>query len=203
MKKIINTLKANIILRDRKKNNEKIMLNIGCGTDYKQGWINIDNNSENNIKKLDLKWDLRCALPFPDDCVDFIYSEHFFEHLTVDEGKKSLRDFFRVLKKGGVMRTSMPNLKDVVEMYLNPEWKKSCMIKKFGLDYIQTSAEMINVSFRHWGHKWLYDYEELKRRLVEIGCVNIEQCLLGQSKYDDLKNLEIRNESTLIVEVTK
>lgn len=65
---------------------ECIKLHIGCGTVYKEGWINIDNNSDNNIKKLDFMWDLRKPLPLPENSVDFIYNEHFLEHLTADEG---------------------------------------------------------------------------------------------------------------------
>ena len=33
---------------------EKIKLHIGCGTLYKENWINIDNNSDNNIEQLDI-----------------------------------------------------------------------------------------------------------------------------------------------------
>ena len=47
-------------LKNKKEFNKKfhispLKLNLGCGNDYKEGWINIDNNSANNIKKLDLK----------------------------------------------------------------------------------------------------------------------------------------------------
>ena len=42
--------------------------------------------SDNNIKKLDFMWDLRKPLPLPENSVDFIYNEHFLEHLTADEG---------------------------------------------------------------------------------------------------------------------
>jgi len=195
--------KATRILLQKKKNNQKIMLNIGCGTDYKNGWINIDNNSDNNIKKLDLNWDLKYALPFADNSVDFIYNEHFLEHLTVEDGVNVTKDFIRVLKPKGVLRIAMPDLKNTVEKYFDPNWKNAPVIKKFGLEYIQTKAEMINIGFRAWGHKWLYDAEELQRRLKEAGCINIKMCKLRQSDYDNLMNIETREESTLIAEVIK
>lgn len=53
-----------------------IKLHLGCGTNYMPGWINIDNNSDNNISKLDMLQDLRQPLPIKDNTVDFIYSEH-------------------------------------------------------------------------------------------------------------------------------
>ena len=60
-----------------------------------------------------------------------------------------------------------------------------------------------NISFRYWGHKWLYDWEELERRLKEAGCDKIKRCEIIKSEHEVLKNLETRNESTLIAEVTK
>lgn len=182
-----------------------IMLHVGCGTNYMEGWINIDNNSDNNIKKLDFMWDLREPLPFPESSVDFIFNEHFLEHLTVEEGKAALQDFKRILKPSGVLRIAMPDLADVVSDYLNLNWKEERkeFLKKYGLDYIKTRAENINICFRCWGHKWLYDWEELDRRLNEVGFSNIEKCRLYESEYPELRNIESRPESRLIAEVKK
>lgn len=186
-----------------KKQTGKIKLNVGCGTDYKEGWINIDNNSDNNIEKLDLNWDLRNPLPFADGSVDFIFNEHFLEHLTVEEGAAALKDFMRVLKKGGVLRIAMPDLEASVRLYLDPKWKHAPYLKKFNLQSVQTPAELLNMNFRWWGHKWLYDWKELERRLRAVGCKHLVRGELKKSKHAELRNLEIRDESQLIAEVTK
>lgn len=157
-----------------------VKLNIGCGTDCKDGWINIDNNSDENIEKLDLNWDLRYLLPFPENSVGYIFNEHFIERVTVEEGQVAIRDLMRVLKPGGVMRIATPDL-----------------------EFIKTRAERINVGFRYWGHKWIYDWEELERLLREAGCVKVKRMKLGESKYTSLRNLETRPKLTLIAEVTK
>jgi len=180
-----------------------LKLNIGCGTDYKDGWINIDNNSDHNITKLDLNWDLRNPLPFKDNSVDFIFNEHFFEHLTTDEAQITFKDLMRVLKPGGVMRIAMPDLEVVVDTYLNIPLNKDPVIKTYGLDFIKTRAEWMNMSFRWWGHKWLYDWEELQRRLEEAGYTKVKRCKLNKSNYSELRNLETRSESYLIAEVEK
>ena len=104
-------------------NKRKLKINIGCGTDYKKGWINIDNNSDHNIERLDLNWDMRSPLPFKANSVDFVYNEHFFEHLTVADGQAVMKDIMRVLKLGGVMRIAMPDLKEAVGAYYNKGWK--------------------------------------------------------------------------------
>lgn len=180
-----------------------VKLNVGSGTDYKEGWINIDNNSDENVVKLDLNWDLRNPLPFPEDSVDYIFNEHFFEHLTVEEGQAAMKDFSRVLKKGGVMRIAMPSLEAAVQDYLDPKWKKKPYIKHFGLTFIETPAELLNMSFRWWGHKWLYDWEELERRLKQAGFKKIKRAKHSVSKHPQLNDLETREESILIAEVTK
>ncbi len=46
---------------------------------------------------------------FPDDSFDFIYSEHFFEHLFEDEALVLLHECCRLLKPGGVIRTVVPD----------------------------------------------------------------------------------------------
>jgi predicted SAM-dependent methyltransferase len=180
-----------------------IKLNVGCGTDYKEGWINIDNNSDDNIEKLDLNWDLRDPLPFADNSVDFIFNEHFFEHLTVEEGQSAMKDMLRILKPGGVMRIAMPDLESVVDHYLNVPLSEDQVIKDHHLSFVKTRAEWMNMSFRWWGHKWLYDWEELSRRLSEAGFKKHKRCMIYKSSHKALRNLEIRQGSILIAEATK
>lgn len=198
-KKNLVNQEVDILLKNRKK----IKLNVGCGTDYKKGWINIDNNSDENIEKLDLNWDLRNPLPFKDNSVDFIFHEHFLEHLTVEEARISMSDMMRVLKPGGIMRIAMPDLDDIFKLYSDSNWKKRPVIKNHGLDFVKTRAEMVNMSFSWWGHKWIYDWEELKRRFEEIGFKKIKRCKLGKSSHKELQSLETREGSILIAEVVK
>ena len=183
---------------------EVIKLHIGCGKNYFEGWVNIDNNSDNNIEKLDLNFDLRNSLPFEENSVDIIYNEHFLEHLTVEEGLRALVDFNRVLKPDGILRIAMPDLEDAVALYNNPNWREEnkASMDKFGLGFIQTKAEYLNINMRWWGHKWLYDWEELERRLKEAGFQKIKKCQWRESENPELNNLETRSESTLIAEAS-
>lgn len=196
-------LSRNIAGKLRRRRASLVKLNVGCGTDYKEGWVNIDNNAHENIERLDINWDLRKPLPFEDNSVDFIFNEHFLEHLTVDEGQAVIKDFMRVLKPGGVVRIATPDLSVTVDKYLNVPIDEDPTIKTFHLDFIQTRAERLNIAFRAWGHQWLYDWEELDRRLREAGCLNFARCELRASRHSELANLETRDESRLIVEVTK
>ncbi len=175
-----------------------VKLNVGCGEAYFPGWVNIDIDSP----KADLKHDLRKPLPYEENTADFIYSEHFIEHLTVQEGMAVLKDFYRVLKGGGVLRTATIDLNYIVLRYLF-NWKKQVWIKKYGYEWLQTKAEMINLCFREWGHRYLYNQEELERRLREAGFNWISRQSLYRSKHQELRNRETRADSKLILEAVK
>ncbi len=48
-------------------------------------------------------------LPFNDNSINFIFSEHFFEHLFLDEAIPLLKECHRILKPYGVIRTCVPD----------------------------------------------------------------------------------------------
>jgi predicted SAM-dependent methyltransferase len=175
-----------------------LKLNLGCGEVHLEGWVNIDVESE----KADLKHDLRKPIPCGDNTVDFIYSEHFIEHLTAREGVELLRECRRVLRPGGVVRVATPSLDYLLFRYFF-FWKWRRWYKKYGYTWIKTRAEMINICFRDWGHQYLYNREELERRMREAGFTKMSRQRSNRSSYADLKNLETRKESRLIVEGVK
>jgi predicted SAM-dependent methyltransferase len=48
-------------------------------------------------------------LDFENNTFDFIYSEHFLEHFFMDEALELLKEFHRILKPNGVVRTVVPD----------------------------------------------------------------------------------------------
>jgi len=48
-------------------------------------------------------------LPFDDCSINFIYSEHFFEHLFLDEAVALLKECYRILRPFGVIRSVVPD----------------------------------------------------------------------------------------------
>jgi len=171
-------------------------LNVGCGKVKLPGWVNIDIEPG-----ADLVIDVREGLPFNDNSVDFIYNEHFVEHLTYEECEKVLREFWRCLKKGGVLRIAAPDLDFIIQIYdrdfKNQDWFPA------GFEFVKTKGMAMNMAFRSWGHKFLYNEEELTGQLIKVGFQNIKRCELNKSNYPELSNLETRKESTLILEAVK
>ena len=171
-------------------------LHVGCGNVKLLGWLNIDVEPS-----ADLVIDVREGLPFHDNSVGFIYNEHFFEHLTYEEGEKALREFWRCLNKGGVLRIATPDLDVLIQKYnrgfKNQDWFPA------GFEFVKTKGMAINMFFRWWGHQYLYNEEELTGQLIKVGFQNIKRCELNKSNYPELSNLETRKGSTLILEAVK
>lgn len=175
-------------------------LHIGCGTVHVPGWVNVDRDPASDV--IDVSWDLRRPLPIADGSVEFIYHEHFMEHLTVQEGLGLSRECLRLLKPGGILRIGMPDLELAIRQYHEQTWRQPWM-EKYGYQHIQTRAEFINIAFRDWEHKWLYDREELHRRLREAGFQTIRDCPRLESSVPELRGLETRDETLLVVEAIK
>jgi predicted SAM-dependent methyltransferase len=174
-----------------------LKLHLGCGSVHLAGWVNIDREVA-----ADLRLDVRAGLPFADGSARLVYHEHLMEHLTVDEGVRCLRDWFRVLAPGGVLRIATPDLEYLVARYQGP-WRDQAWLVLPEYAFIQTRAEMMNVAFRWWGHQYLYDGEELERRMRDAGFQTLRRCALRQSAVPDLAGLETRDDSRLILEGVK
>ncbi len=175
-----------------------LMLHIGCGSVYFDGWVNMDLDSP----KADRHHDMRQPLPYDDNSVSFIYNEHFIEHLSVAEGLAALKEFYRVLAPGGVVRIATPDLRYVLFRYFF-FWRRQDWLKTYGYQWIQTRAEMINIGMREWGHQYLYDEEELGRRLREAGFERMVRKRLNRSDFPQLRGRETRKDSKLILEAIK
>jgi len=76
-------------------------LHLGCGKDYKKGYINIDFNK--NIKA-DLYCDLEKRFPFKDNSVEEIFTEGTVEHISKDKIFQFFEECWRVCKKGAKIR---------------------------------------------------------------------------------------------------
>jgi predicted SAM-dependent methyltransferase len=175
-------------------------VNIGCGHAPFAGWINVDLDPASNA---DILWDVTDGLPFDNDSCTFIHTEHFLEHLAIQQGVRFLAECYRCLGRGGVVRIGMPSLQETVRSYYENDWINGSWLEKYGFTWIKTRAEYINICFREWGHQWLYDAEELHRRLREAGFDQITDTVLGESPHSELRNRETRIETLLICEATK
>ena len=112
-----------------------IKLNIGCGGNPLKDYINIDQDSLEQIKKrypekkfeddLILKnYDI-FNLPLDDSSVDEIKSDSLIEHLTFIQEKSFFNEIKRVIKVGGRLEVSTPDFEMTVKQWLaaKDDWK--------------------------------------------------------------------------------
>ena len=173
-------------------------LNIGSGDKNLPGFINIDLEPG-----ADIQADVRQGLPFQDNSVDGIFSEHFIEHITQSEGINFFRECRRVLVQHGRVRVATPDLDYIVKRYLSEDWKSNSEMFKYGMDYVQNTCEQLNLTMRSWGHQWVYNEEELIRVATTAGLIPVKRCRFGESDIPAFRGLEYRAGSRLIYEFEK
>jgi predicted SAM-dependent methyltransferase len=81
------------------------------------------NNIRFSVKPLPKEKNISSAnilngIPFPPQSFDFIYVQHIVEHLTLEELSIFLKQLKHLLKPGGIVRISTPDLEEKVEEYL-------------------------------------------------------------------------------------
>ena len=80
-------------------------LNIGCGWNKMDNFVNIDKSSE---VKPDITVDIEQSLPFPDNSFDYIYSSHCIEHIRPQYWKLFLNELSRVAKDKCILELILP-----------------------------------------------------------------------------------------------
>ncbi len=83
-----------------------IKLHLGCGRDYKEGWINVDFNKD---VKADIYCDISKKLPFKNNYVDEVLMDNVLEHVKRDRLLLFIDDLYRVCKNGAKIRIYVPH----------------------------------------------------------------------------------------------
>jgi predicted SAM-dependent methyltransferase len=170
-------------------------LHIGCGENVKQGWVNVDFD-----KAADICLDVREPLPFPDDSVTVVYSEHFFEHLSADDGKRFLGECARVLQPMGRLSIGVPDAALILRDYVSGDREKWQRTRdRYHPDSCTTPMHSVNHFFRQGEeHKYAYDEETLTEMIRGAGFVDV-----GRRRWDPALDLPDRRDGTLYVDARK
>lgn len=78
-------------------------INFGSGPVYAEGWFNIDLDPS-------FKIDAQTTKDLPDNSVDYIVAHHSLQAVEYWHFQTILLDLYRVLKPGGVLRVSIPDI---------------------------------------------------------------------------------------------
>lgn len=168
----------------RKLNGMKgLKVHLGCGRDIKPGWVNVDLRPKALLQKdlneyadtIFVQHDLRMGLPLDENSCDFIYSSHYFEHMSYQDGLRLMYDCYRTLEPGGRFRIVLPNMKELFSRYLEGDAKYFELIDIYRyypemepetrtlIDYLNHAAYQLGQ------HKIMYDEEKVTQVLRSIG----------------------------------
>jgi len=163
----------------------ELKVHLGCGSDLRAGWVNIDLNFSDRKKgrtdALYINHDLRRGLPLAEQSCAFIYSSHLFEHLDEAEGMALMRDCFKALQVGGTFRIVLPDMPRLFQAYLNDDIDFFRLLDVHQLiggypGSARSMVDYVNYAVYQFGeHKCLYDFEKLNRTLTEIGFASVMQ----------------------------
>ena len=148
-----------------------LKLNIGCGYDPRDGFINIDGR--NDLPKVDRVINLSkesLLKYFRVGTVDFILANDFIEHHFHWEAVRILKDFYSLLKPGGGLEMRLPDFESICSF---PELSMAKRITLlFGGQDISQGEPDPSSRTRYpefFCHKYSYTQDTMKQELEAAG----------------------------------
>ncbi len=184
-------------LRESIQDKSELRLHLGCGTNLRPDWINIDLFAPDADAQLDLREDW----PFANESAAHIYSEHVFEHFAYPlEVAHFLQETLRILKPGGVTDIGVPDSAWPLTAFGDDSdeyWRLAA--SEWHPAYCRTQLDHINYHFRQDGqHKYAWDAQTLTNALHQAGFVSIER-----RDFNPSLDLESRRIGTLYMRASK
>lgn len=212
-----------------------IRVNIGCGSTPINGWINYDNSlaiklanspilysilklfkllNKRQIKNIE--WNKRNKIFFADatkkipleiNSVECIYASHMLEHLSRAGALSFLDESIRVLKKNGVLRIAVPDLKNIINYYLAvndaDKFMERLYVEAPSIRSLKEKLKLFILGYRH--HQWMYDGKSLSVLMKNRGFRNVVVRKSGETYINNLNGLNLyeRSEESVYVEGIK
>lgn len=168
-------------------------LHLGCGYNRLGGWLNTDVAPSSPAV---LRLDATGPFPFDDGTFDYAFNEHIIEHVPYPDGERMVQECFRVLRPGGILRTTTPDLAFLVQLYLDPDSEITQAYLRFYAEAATPWAPTrdpvfyLNNFVRDWGHQFIYDEGALRLALEAAGFTDIRRCACGESDHEALQGIE-------------
>ncbi|MEZ4671550.1 MAG: methyltransferase domain-containing protein [Anaerolineae bacterium] len=208
-------------------------IHLGCGLNTPTDWINVDGSWNARFAKyplltrlsrylhvvpsaqLSIPWnpdilihDLRKPLPFPTNSISAVYTSHTLEHLYLDEAQNLLRESFRVLQAGGVLRVVVPDVRAIVDEYVSQEalpnspdevahllpadrLNRRLLLRSPHAPSGNMLYRWYSTTFDFHSHKWMYDKASLMHHFIEAGFIDVQDMAFHDSRIEDIENIEL------------
>ncbi len=157
--KIIAPILTQRYIREWEKNNDFRIVNLGGGSNCLEKCLSVDIDPRS-----DAYTDITKRLPFSNESINAIFCEEVIEHVSLAQGSYLLKECWRVLKPGGYIRLTTPDLNWFASRV--SESKEAC-------------AEMNSIFYDH-NHCYLYTQKMLWCAVQESDFANLKP-----SSYQD------------------
>ena len=152
---------------------------VGCGPSTTlRDWWNVDILAFPGVDEV-----VDATAPWPWTDLDFVFAEHFLEHLPPEGALRFAREAAAGLRPGGVLRLSTPSLEHVWVSHFHP-------IPGRAAGEVIDETYRANRAFHGWGHRFLFSKEMLDQLLTAAGFVDLSFHDYGQSDHVPLRGVE-------------
>jgi predicted SAM-dependent methyltransferase len=153
-------------------NDTSVKLHLGCGKRFIPGFTHVDVVPFDHV---DYITSIDNLPTFADNSVDLIYNCHVLEHFHREKVYKVLREWYRVLKPDGILRTSVPDFNALCELYMETRDLSNVIGPIMGRqDYLY------NIHYN------VFDLNTLERDLLKAGFVEIQRYDWTKTEHVDL-----------------
>jgi SAM-dependent methyltransferase len=137
-------------------------LNLGCGTDIKKGWVNLDSA---DLSGVDVVHDINTLpLPFDDGSFDEVLCNDIIEHIA--DYVPLLKELHRILAPGGMLHIRVPHFTST-NNFIDPTHRR--MFSIFTFDFFVAGThfhtarpyyfdfsfnEIMSSEITFWKHAW-------------------------------------------------
>lgn len=142
-------------------------LHLGCGNIHLKGFCNVDILPTIAV---DVVSDISKLANFKNNSIELIYACHVLEHFSHDDAAKVLKRWFEVIKPGGELRISVPDIDRIVKIY-SKNWQ-----------HFQTPGNTPWIGLLYGGQGDPYDFHKtgfnfcwMKYLLEGIGFVDVQE----------------------------
>lgn len=163
-----------------------IKLNLGCAMDLKKGFVNVDLFHTNpNVKIADV-----AKLDFVKNGeADMVYAKDVLEHMPMPKAKQAIKEWSRVLKKGGTIFIQTTNIKRQLRALQQGVWDLDTFNYMLfgGKGYVDGKARYHDYHHSVFTDEWLI--QQLKSvgiSVIKVQFDEIDQALRNDPRCHNL-----------------
>jgi predicted SAM-dependent methyltransferase len=154
-------------------------LNLGCGPDIKDGYINIDTCAlDSRVVVQDVR-----NLNFNDESIDEIFAKDIIEHMSIDDFKISIKNWSKICKSGAKLFIQTICWDSIIKAYYANVWDLETVIYMLFAGKNWVDGVSRNEDF----HKSVYSLDLLNNILSN------NQFTIKSVEFDQIDELLLRN----------